>query len=91
LPAILGFRAYEFIHFWILPADRIFCGAQVKNALLSRSDSKEFFPTKPTAIKAISGLVNAGILVESTGRRRDRAYSFDAYLNLLRTGTDSAE
>jgi Fic family protein len=47
--------------------------------------------TKPTAIKAISGLVNAGILVEATGRRRDRAYSFEAYLNILRTGTESAE
>jgi Fic family protein len=44
--------------------------------------------TKPTAIKAISGLVNAGILVETTGRSRDRAYGFEAYLNLLRAGTE---
>jgi len=47
--------------------------------------------TKPTAIKAISGLVDAGILVETTGRRRDRAYSYEAYLNLLRAETESAE
>ena len=47
--------------------------------------------TKPTAIKAISGLVNAGILVETTGRRRDRAYSYQAYLNLLRAGTEAPE
>jgi Fic family protein len=45
--------------------------------------------TKPTAIKAVSGLVDAGILVETTGRRRDRIYRYEAYLNLLRTGTES--
>jgi hypothetical protein len=46
--------------------------------------------TKPTATKAISGLFDAGILVETTGRRRDRAYSYEAYLNLLRAGTEPA-
>lgn len=45
--------------------------------------------TKPTATKAVSGLVDAGILVETTGRRRDRAYSYKTYLNLLRAGTES--
>jgi Fic family protein len=45
--------------------------------------------TKPTAIKAISGLVDAGILIEATGRRRDRVYRYEAYINLLRTGTES--
>jgi Fic family protein len=45
--------------------------------------------TKPTAIKAISGLMDAGILVETTGRRRDRAYSYKAYLDILRSGTES--
>jgi Fic family protein len=45
--------------------------------------------TKPTAIKAISGLVDAGILIEATGRRRDRVYRYEAYLDLLRTGTES--
>ena len=45
--------------------------------------------TKPTATKAVSGLVDAGILVETTGRRRDRAYSYKTYLKLLRAGTES--
>ena len=45
--------------------------------------------TKPTATKAVSRLVEAGILVETTGRRRDRSYSYEAYLRLLRTGTDT--
>ncbi len=44
--------------------------------------------TKPTATKAVFGLVDAEILVEVTGRRRDRAYSYEAYLNLLRAGTE---
>jgi Fic family protein len=45
--------------------------------------------TKPTAIKAVSGLIDAGILVETTGRRRDRVYRYEAYLKLLRAGTES--
>ena len=44
--------------------------------------------TKPTATKAITGLVDAGVLVETTGRRRDRAFSYEAYLDLLRAGTE---
>jgi Fic family protein len=44
--------------------------------------------TKPTAAKAVAGLVEAGILVETTGRRRDRSFSYQAYLNLLRAGTE---
>jgi len=44
--------------------------------------------TKPTAGRALEALVAAGILVETTGKRRDRAYSYEAYLDLLRDGTD---
>ena len=44
--------------------------------------------TKPTATKAINALVDAGILVETTGRRRDRVFSYAAYLDLLREGTE---
>jgi hypothetical protein len=42
------------------------------------------FASNPTAAKAIGALVNAGILVETTGRRRDRLFSYAAYLELLR-------
>jgi Fic family protein len=45
--------------------------------------------TKPTATKAVSGLVDAGILVETTGRRRDRSFSYEAYLNILRAGMET--
>jgi hypothetical protein len=44
--------------------------------------------TKPTATKAVTGLVDTGGLVETTGRRRDRVFSYEAYLNLLRTETE---
>jgi Fic family protein len=44
--------------------------------------------TKPTAAKAIDALVAAGILVETTGRRRDRMFGYAAYLERLREGTE---
>jgi Fic family protein len=44
--------------------------------------------TKPTAAKAVSILEEVGVLVETTGRRRDRAFSYDAYLGLLKAETD---
>ena len=44
--------------------------------------------TKPTATKAVNTLVDAGILTETSGRRRDRTYSYSAYLDRLRVGTE---
>jgi Fic family protein len=44
--------------------------------------------TKPTAAKAISLLEEVGVLAETTGRRRDRTFSYKKYLDLLRVGTD---
>ena len=44
--------------------------------------------TKPTAAKAIDALVAADVLVESTGRRRDRMFGYVEYLDLLREGTE---
>ena len=39
--------------------------------------------TKPTAAKAIASLEEAGVLVEVTGRRRDRVYRYEAYLDRI--------
>jgi hypothetical protein len=39
--------------------------------------------TKPTAIKAIVALETTGILKETTGKRRDRVYAYQKYLDLL--------
>jgi hypothetical protein len=44
--------------------------------------------TKPTAGKAIDLLVATGDLVESTGRKRDRAFGYQAYLDRLKVGTE---
>jgi Fic family protein len=44
--------------------------------------------TKPTAIRAIDALIEVGVLVETTGKKRDRSFSYQAYLERLRTGTE---
>ena len=44
--------------------------------------------TKPTAGRAIELLVAAGVLVETTGRKRDRSFVYQAYLARLRVGTE---
>ena len=47
--------------------------------------------TKPTAGRAIEALLNAGVLLETTGKKRDRVYAYQAYLDQLRQGTDLGE
>ncbi|RKY53563.1 MAG: Fic family protein [Candidatus Neomarinimicrobiota bacterium] len=44
--------------------------------------------TRPTAAKAINSLVDSGVLTETSGRSRDRAYSYGKYLKHLREGTE---
>jgi Fic family protein len=44
--------------------------------------------TKPTAGRAIEALEAAGVLVETTGKKRDRVYAYEAYLERLRSGTE---
>jgi Fic family protein len=44
--------------------------------------------TKPTAGRAVDLLVGAGVLVEMTGKRRDRSYAYRAYLDRLKVGTE---
>lgn len=47
--------------------------------------------SKPTAGRAIEALEGVGILVEVTGKRRDRTYAYRNYLDLLRVGTELDE
>lgn len=47
--------------------------------------------TKPTAGRAIEALAAAGVLVETTGKKRDRVYAYQAYLDRLRAGTELGE
>lgn len=44
--------------------------------------------SKPTATRAIDTLLAAGVLIETTGKKRDRWFSYEAYLERLRVGTD---
>ncbi len=44
--------------------------------------------TKPTAGRAVDALVDAGVLIETTGRRRDRAWAYRRYLDQLCEGTE---
>jgi Fic family protein len=45
--------------------------------------------TKPTAIKAVGLLENLGILVETTGRKRDRTFNYAAYMKRLARTTST--
>jgi len=44
--------------------------------------------TRPTAAKAIDALVDAGVLSETSGRKRDRVFAYANYLELLGQGTE---
>jgi len=44
--------------------------------------------TKPTAGRAIELLETAGVLVETTGKKRDRSFVYRSYLDRLRVGTE---
>jgi Fic family protein len=52
------------------------------------SATKLLDTTKPTAGKAVELLVAAGVLVEVTGKKRDRSFSYRAYLDRLKVGTE---
>ncbi len=60
-----------------------------RNPLLSVSTvMKQLSVSKPTAGRAVEALEKAGILVETTGKRRDRSWSYQSYLDRLRVGTE---
>lgn len=42
----------------------------------------------PTAASAVERLIGLGIAREVTGKRRDRLYAYDTYIDILREGTD---
>jgi len=44
--------------------------------------------SKPTATRAIEALTEVGILVETTGKKRDRSFAYGGYLERLRAGTE---
>lgn len=44
--------------------------------------------SKPTAGRAVEALERAGVLAEISGRRRDRLFAYQRYVDLLRTETE---
>ena len=67
---------------------RLFERLPVKPILTVANVVAQLETTKPTAMKAVNLLVEAGILSEITGKKRDQAFSYSAYLERLRIGTD---
>ncbi len=60
-----------------------------RHPILTISRAMKLLDTsRPTAGKAVSVLESAGVLVETTGRKRDRTFSYSDYLDHLRAGTD---
>jgi Fic family protein len=49
---------------------------------------KQLGVSKPTAGRAVDALEKAGVLVELTGKKRDRSWAYQRYLDRLRVGTD---
>ncbi len=49
---------------------------------------KQLGVSKPTASRAVEALEKAGVLVETTGRKRDRSWVYQRYLDRLRAGTE---
>lgn len=47
--------------------------------------------SQPRASRAVEALVRAGVLVETTGRKRDRIYAYDAYVKRLKAGSEAEE
>jgi Fic family protein len=60
----------------------------VTHPMLTLARTIELLDTsKPTAIKAMDALRQAGVLREITGRQRDRIYAYQAYLDILARDT----
>ncbi|MBK9387401.1 MAG: Fic family protein [Planctomycetes bacterium] len=72
--SVLALRLFE-----LLPRHPV----QTLNTVMSLIET-----SKPTAGKAIDALVRAGVLTETTGKRRDRSWAYGSYLDRLKVGTD---
>ena len=73
-----------------LPAVRLF-DLLPEHPMVTLPSAIELLATsKPTAGKAIDALLQAGILEEITGKRRDRVYAYRAYLGVLAEDTGAA-
>lgn len=71
-----------------VPAIRLFDALPGQPVVTLAGVMKALKTTKPTASKAITTLVDARILKETTGKQRDRVYAYHGYLRLLTGDTE---
>ena len=67
---------------------RLFEALPVQPIVTVATATRTLETTKPTAGRAIEVLRAAGGLIERTGRRRDRSYVYQKYVDRLSDGTD---
>ena len=72
-------------------AARLFEGLPEQPIITIASAMKLLDTTRPTAAKAVTTLVDAGVLTETSGKKRDRTFGYSAYLDLLKVGTGLEE
>ena len=71
-----------------LPAARLFEGLPSHPVVTIKGVTQLLDTTRPTATKAVTALVSAGVLSETSGRKRDQLFAYDRYLELLGRGTE---
>jgi Fic family protein len=71
-----------------VPAIRLFEQLPRKPIMTVTSAMELLDATRPTAARAVETLTKAGILVETTGRKRDRSFAYQSYLKGLQAGTE---
>jgi Fic family protein len=60
-----------------------------KKPIVTLNQACEFLKlTKPPVIKALNILMECGILTEVTGKKKDKVYRYEQYLNILAEGTE---
>jgi len=72
----------------VVPAIRLFEELPKQPVLTSNQAVVLLRTTKPTAAKAIDVLIEAGILHETTGGKRNRVFGYKKYLDVLKSDVD---
>jgi Fic family protein len=71
-----------------VPSIRVFEMLPQKPMVTIGNITKALKVTKPTAAKVVEVLTKAKILVEHSGKKRDRVFAYAKYLDILRVDTD---
>ncbi len=71
-----------------VPSIRVFEMLPQKPMITIGKITKALKVTKPTAAKVVDVLTKAKILVEHSGKKRDRVFAYAKYLDILRVDTE---